>query len=390
MLMDQVRGMEEQLAQAQLKLRESEAQLAALREQTEARTAAALPGGNGGGVAIDHSMTAGAWRWSVEQRSKLEEVFKKMDANKDGQVDEGERAAASKLLNEVRMEFGLGREVALDGAVTFKEFEARLARAWEVARKEQALAGVSVLRAVAELLPGGSPDAPLAGLRDMSEEALQRFCGDAMPEAVKSLLQEKRKALAELGRRPSSTGAAKENSKFGQGTVAKFGKIHEFTKGLTGKIGLPDSRLEEAMKREHCDSRDSRDTFEPGNYNTTTTPEAEWRVVTDESEAERVSKGERRVRTLEQIKIECSEKVEEAGLRDEEIRALLLYTGPMFYKYNAVLRGFPQDVVDGLKGNKYTTTLHLIVSGVIKLSRCAPDPHRPRCGRQTLLCARAR
>ena len=41
----------------------------------------------------------------------------------------------------------------------------------------------------------------------------------------------------------------------------------------------------------------------------------------------------------------------------------------MFYKYNAVLRGFPKAVVDDLKGNTYTTTLYLIVSGVIKLSR---------------------
>jgi hypothetical protein len=42
----------------------------------------------------------------------------------------------------------------------------------------------------------------------------------------------------------------------------------------------------------------------------------------------------------------------------------------MFFKYNAVLRGFLQAVVDGLKGNKYPTTIHAIVSGVIKLSRC--------------------
>jgi hypothetical protein len=46
----------------------------------------------------------------------------------------------------------------------------------------------------------------------------------------------------------------------------------------------------------------------------------------------------------------------------------------MFFKYNAVLRGFPQAVVDDLKGNKYSTTIHLIVSGVIKLSRCVDPP----------------
>ena len=46
----------------------------------------------------------------------------------------------------------------------------------------------------------------------------------------------------------------------------------------------------------------------------------------------------------------------------------------MFCKYNAVLRGFPQAVVDDLMGNQYPTTLHLIVSGVIKLSRCVSAP----------------
>jgi len=47
-------------------------------------------------------------------------------------------------------------------------------------------------------------------------------------------------------------------------------------------------------------------------------------------------------------------------------------TGPMYCKYNAVLRGFPKAVVDDLNGNTYTTTIHLIVSGVIKLSRYPP------------------
>ncbi|EKX31206.1 hypothetical protein GUITHDRAFT_83345, partial [Guillardia theta CCMP2712] len=46
----------------------------------------------------------------------------------------------------------------------------------------------------------------------------------------------------------------------------------------------------------------------------------------------------------------------------------------MFYKYNAVLRGYPRQVVEGLKGNKYVTTIYCIVSGIIKLSRIALIP----------------
>lgn len=105
-----------------------------------------------------------------------------------------------------------------------------------------------------------------------------------------------------------------------------------------------------------------------GNYDTTTTPEAEWLVITDENKAREASVYPRRVRTVKDI-MDNEDIVEEAGLREEEVKALLLYTGPMFAKYNASLRGFPQETVDALCGNKYTTTIYCIVSGIIKLSR---------------------
>ena len=47
----------------------------------------------------------------------------------------------------------------------------------------------------------------------------------------------------------------------------------------------------------------------------------------------------------------------------------MLAAGPMFLKYNSVLRGFPGSVVKALKGNTYTTTIYCIVSGIIKLSK---------------------
>ena len=70
---------------------------------------------------------------------------------------------------------------------------------------------------------------------------------------------------------------------------------------------------------------DSKVTFSPGNYDTTTTPEAEWRVVTDPEEGKRVSVGKRLVQALAELKKDPM--VQEAGLLDEEILALLLYTG---------------------------------------------------------------
>ena len=79
------------------------------------------------------------------------------------------------------------------------------------------------------------------------------------------------------------------------------------------------------MEREHCKRGDSKATFSPGNYDTTTTPEAEWRVVTDPEEGKRVSVGERLVHALAELKKDPM--VQEAGLLDEEILALVLYTG---------------------------------------------------------------
>ena len=46
-----------------------------------------------------------------------------------------------------------------------------------------------------------------------------------------------------------------------------------------------------------------------------------------------------------------------AGLTEDEVIALRLYSGPMYIFYNAVLRG-------GEK--RYITTIHAIVSGIIK------------------------
>ena len=79
------------------------------------------------------------------------------------------------------------------------------------------------------------------------------------------------------------------------------------------------------MKREHCKRGDSQTTFSPGNYDTTTTPETEWRVVTDPEEGKWVSVGERLVHALAELKKDPT--VQEAELLDEEILALVLYTG---------------------------------------------------------------
>ena len=57
-----------------------------------------------------------------------------------------------------------------------------------------------------------------------------------------------------------------------------------------------------------------------------------------------------------------------------QVTALRLYTGPLYVLYNALLRGYPADVVRDLNGNRYETTIFVIVSGISKLSRTTPIP----------------
>ena len=238
---------------------------------------------------------------------------------------------ASGLLSELHVEYGLRAEVVFEDSTTFEEFEARLARELEVTRKEQALAGVKVLRAMAELLPGGSPEFPLAHLQGMDGESLRHFCVASVAAEVENLLRLQQETMREVrGRGGGHKSGGQGNSKFAQGgevelRTAVYGKLEDFSKGLVEAIGLPDPRLMEAMQREHCTSGDSRVSFSPGNYDTTTTAAAEWRVVTDEEEGRRASEGTRRVRGIQDLLLD--DFAQKARLREEEILALLLYTG---------------------------------------------------------------
>ena len=287
----------------------------------------------------------GSWETSGEFRAKLREVFDKMDVNKDGTVDEEERAKSSGLLNELHMEFGLRAEVVFESAMTFDDFEAGFVREWEVTSKEQALAEVNVSRAVAEMLAGGSPEMPLKLLEDMSEEELRQFCVTSVAAKVEKLLRLHQEMLKKRrGRGDENSGAEKGNSKFAQGgggelRTAVYGKLEDFSKGLVEAIGLPDHRLKDAMMREHCKGGDSTETFSPGNYDTTTTPAAEWLVVTDPEEGKRVSnlsEGKRRVRAIEDLRQDDVAK--QAGLLEEEILAMQLYTGVLLDLWDVSLK----------------------------------------------------
>ncbi|KAJ1490725.1 hypothetical protein T484DRAFT_3297682 [Baffinella frigidus] len=273
------------------------------------------------------SAMPGAWNLTQEQKLKLEDIFEGL------KEDALEKRAT--LINEVNMEFGLRAEEICARAATYteyKDFESEFVREWEVSRKVQALAGLNFVRAVAECVPGGSPGAPLEDIAGFDSEELTSFCGWRVAETSADLLKTH---FEKESRAPMDMLALLENcennwdAKFAQHeavlTQVHYGKMADFNAGLLAKIGLPDHRLWEAMEREHCTRPDSKDPFESKNYVLKTTPEAEWIAVTNEEVGKAVSGGLRRVKSIADLRKHS--RAEEAGLLDQEILALVLYTG---------------------------------------------------------------
>ena len=142
-----------------------------------------------------------------------------------------------------------------------------------------------------------------------------------------------------------------------------------------GKIGAPDPKVDEAVAREHTASKDSKSEFVTGNYGVTTTSDTEWRFVTaPESQQEwpveaRLAEAPGKQRKpLPLADLRKSLEAQNARLKSlgepplGEIEAVggRLYTcapcpvsvlealphsiacrrGPMFVKYNGVLRAW--------------------------------------------------
>ena len=161
------------------------------------------------------------------------------------------------------------------------------------------------------------------------------------------------------------------------------------------------------MRREHCRSKDSLTPFCAKNYGTETTSVIEWWFVADpelglkeldlqrwpleqllrheHSQGNMMHAKTRRPdppAAFEQRRHAINEALEMHGgpLFEEEVIAGRLYTGPVFIKYNCVLRGvetahrntiprFLNEWRALCQGNKYTTTIHCIASCIVKCSK---------------------
>jgi len=207
-------------------------------------------------------------------------------------------------------------------------------------------------------------------------------------------------------------------SKFSGAVELSYSGLDTFFNGLEGVVGAPSPNVYDSMATEHVNGPDSVKQFVTGNYGIQTTSQIEWLYVVGEgvscdqlgltcwpkeSEEKLAIHHHRTRRPLANIQRAAetrNEQLRRAGhllLITEELISANMYTGPLFVKYNAVLRGLQTDVpfllstmvslccpeavargyavgsvtIDEAKSslNTYTTTLHAINSAVIKLGK---------------------
>lgn len=183
------------------------------------------------------------------------------------------------------------------------------------------------------------------------------------------------------------------HSKFTQdpnfkGVRGKFAADELFAAGIDGIVGPLDVQYIRAMYNEHCLNAEASKQFTAWNagHEIKTTPEREWLFVVgrdgldksswtfDVERAEPVVEEGMMVEGRNAEKLAAllrSPEVERSKVTVAEVVALRLYTGPMYVKYNAVLRGM---AVATAGGTIYSSTVHLICSGLHKLSRVSELP----------------
>jgi hypothetical protein len=174
--------------------------------------------------------------------------------------------------------------------------------------------------------------------------------------------------------------------------VMPCGKMEDFHKGVTSRIGFPHLEFEKTMEAEHCSMAGCDMRFTTRNYGITTTAKAEWGVVVrgQTPPPEHLLHGRIMVPIDEKLRLineQFAKKGLEVRLRREEVIAVVLYTGPMYMLYNCVLARWsnPATMWDTLRGgnNLFTTTLNVLVSAVQKLSAITVIPDGQKLYRGT-------
>jgi WD40 repeat protein len=224
------------------------------------------------------------------------------------------------------------------------------------------------------LRPLFGPDDQLRKLSQLSPAAIEMSAAAiscVLPDTMKQLRQELHDAFAIQQDLEAEMKA--DPSKFNEYYKMACGSVADFHRGLTGRVGMPHLDFRKAMRLEHCERAGCDKEFKSSNYGIVTSPKSEWSYVVDNIACPDMG----HQRRLVSIKDLMQKHVcKHAKLCEEEVIAVVLYSGPMFQVYNTILRQYPQDAFaifrDG--GNLFPTTIFVLVSAIQKLCRFTRIP----------------
>eukprot|EP00960_Hanusia_phi_P058434 763888-Hanusia_phi.AAC.1 len=269
---------------------------------------------------IPPSEFAHPWTLSAEDALRLEELF--------ACTADAERQRL--LARETQISLGMGCEEKdalprpAEGLESFKE---RICREWELAHKTSILLEMRIARKIAECIPGGNMEAPLAAVYAMSSGSLSHLCENVIAHKLEETF--KKPPQQHVGR--NSGLPVSNNTKFSLDEAtpglreASYGGIDEFYGGLVDRIGLPRVNLSKGLEEDHCRGEDADEEFATSNYNIKTTPRKEWCAVSDPMMQKELSVGTRTIRSIDEL-LQAPIAIK-AKLLKEEILALQLYTG---------------------------------------------------------------
>jgi len=258
----------------------------------------------------------------------------------------------------------------------------------------------ALVRPLIDLEDAGE-EAELTYLKKLDRKSLERLLCGASPNMLTLELTERVWQGVELLREAYAVTTTELHAKYlqdGQYFTLSYGGLETFFGGLEALVGSPTPQLREAMNKEHTEALDSRVKFTTGNYHVKTTSEIEyWFVVAPQVGLQKLHLPKGRYPAEEeallgvgaarqQLELDAFaadlavvnaqlDSLHQPTMRREEVVGARLYTGPMFEKYNAVLRtgtgleSMQKKWDDLCMGNKYTTTLHVVNSAVVKLGK---------------------
>uniref|UniRef100_A0A7S4PDB7 EF-hand domain-containing protein n=2 Tax=Guillardia theta TaxID=55529 RepID=A0A7S4PDB7_GUITH len=271
-----------------------------------------------------------------------------------------------------------------NNSIDFKEFIECLKRRRYLRRLAHFLDKLPLGQIIAEQVAGdfSVDDDPIESLRRRSKGDLAESMaglGAVIAEKIQGRMtdyyEERRKGW-QTGKLNTSKFLANDE----QNAEGIFLESDTFLEGIDNMIGLPNKDVFEAMKAEH----NVHDVFCAGHLKDTTTPLNEWKFVVDPDPTSTYSGEGEGADCRTRISLgELMERDEykSSKLTKEELIGLRLYTGPMYMLYNESLRDYLSKHKSSSPSRRsvrkkmnYVTTIRMIASGILKLSKLSSLP----------------